>query len=245
MQVIDNSRPPVAPPDVPRLDGIDTWLFDLDNTLYPANCNLFAQVDQRIGAFVSQLLGLPADQARVVQKGYLAKYGTTLRGLMVEHGLPPAEYLDFVHDIDVMAIPPDPGLDAVLARLPGRKLVFTNGTVAHAERVLQRLGITGHFEAVFDIRAADYVPKPEPAVYDVLLRRHAIQPRRAMLFEDMARNLKPAHDLGMTTAWVRVDWAWAQPGEDMAHVHHVIEELTPWLQAAAAALPPAKTAAAG
>jgi putative hydrolase of the HAD superfamily len=225
--------------DVPSLDGIETWVFDLDNTLYPASCNLFAQVDVRIGAFVSRLLGLPPDQARLVQKGYLAKYGTTLRGLMVEHGLAPAEYLNFVHDIDVMAIPPDPGLDQALERLPGRKLVFTNGTVAHAERVMTRLGIQRHFEAVFDIHAADYVPKPQPVVYDVLVKRFAIQPRRAMLFEDMACNLKPAHDLGMTTAWVRVDWAWAQPGDDMSHVHHVIDELTPWLQAAVAALPQA------
>lgn len=224
---------------VPRLDGIETWVFDLDNTLYPASCNLFVQVDQRIGAFVAQLLALPPDQARVVQKGYLAKYGTTLRGLMVEHGLTPSEYLDFVHDIDLSVVMPDPGLDRALTRLPGRKLVFTNGTIGHAERVLARLGITRHFEAVFDIHAADYVPKPEPSVYDVLLRRHAIQPRRAMLFEDMARNLKPAHDLGMTTAWVRVDWTWAQPeGADLAHVHHVIEELTPWLGAAAEQLPP-------
>ncbi|MCK6449928.1 MAG: pyrimidine 5'-nucleotidase [Alphaproteobacteria bacterium] len=233
----------VSRPAGPRLDGIETWVFDLDNTLYPANCNLFAQVDQRIGAFVSRLLGLPPDQARVVQKGYLAKYGTTLRGLMVEHGLEPSEYLDFVHDIDVMAIPPDPLLDRALDRLPGRKLVFTNGTVMHAERVLGRLGVARHFEAVFDIHAADYVPKPEPVVYDWLLRRHAIQPRRAMLFEDIARNLKPAHDLGMTTAWVRVDWAWAQPGDDMAHVHHVIEELTPWLHRAADALPQPSPAA--
>lgn len=234
------SGPAKPGPHVPCLDGIETWVFDLDNTLYPASCNLFAQVDVRIGAFVSQLLGLPPDQARVVQKGYLAKYGTTLRGLMVEHGLSPAEYLDFVHDIDVMAIPPDPGLDQALERLPGRKLVFTNGTVAHAERVMRRLGIARHFETVFDIHAADYLPKPEPVVYDVLVRKHAIQPKRAMLFEDMARNLKPAHDLGMTTAWVRVDWAWAQPGDDMSHVHHVIDELTPWLQAAVETLPKAK-----
>ena len=215
------------------LRDIDTWVFDLDNTLYPASCNLFSQVDVRIGAFVSRILGLPADQARAVQKGYLAKYGTTLRGLMVEHRLDPAEYLNFVHDIDVTAIPPDPAMDLALDRLPGRKLVFTNGTVAHAERVLNRLGVQRHFEAVFDIHAADYVPKPEPVVYDQLLRRHAIAPRRAMLFEDIARNLKPAHDLGMTTAWVRVDWAWAQPGDDSTHVHHVIDDLTPWLTRAA------------
>src|SRR5262245_16060575 len=108
---------------VPDLRHIDTWVFDLDNTLYPAACNLFHQVDQRIGAFVSKLLALPPDQARAVQKGYLAKYGTTLRGLMVEHQVQPAEYLGFVHDIDVTRVPPNPVLDAVLGRLPGRKIV--------------------------------------------------------------------------------------------------------------------------
>jgi putative hydrolase of the HAD superfamily len=225
-----HDRKPTSTPD---LGHIDTWVFDLDNTLYPAACNLFHQVDQRIGAFVSRLLALPADQARVVQKGYLAKYGTTLRGLMVEHRLEPAEYLNFVHDIDVTKVPPNAVLDDALGRLPGRKIVFTNGTVAHAQRVMDRLGVSKRFEAVFDIHAADYVPKPAPAVYDRLLGRHAIDPRRAILFEDIARNLKPAHDLGMATAWVRVDWAWAQPGDDTEHVHHVIEDLTRWLVDAA------------
>jgi putative hydrolase of the HAD superfamily len=219
----------------PALGHIDTWVFDLDNTLYPAACNLFHQVDQRIGAFVARFLGLPADQARAVQKGYLARYGTTLRGLMVEHRLDPAPYLDFVHDIDLTPVPPNPTLDLALALLPGRKLVFTNGTVRHAERVMARLGIARHFEAVFDIHAADYVPKPEPAVYDRLVARHAIVPAAAILFEDIARNLKPAHDLGMTTAWVRVDWPWAQPGDGMDHVHHVVEDLTQFLSQAAAA----------
>ncbi|MCC7046626.1 MAG: pyrimidine 5'-nucleotidase [Alphaproteobacteria bacterium] len=216
-----------------RLGHIDTWVFDLDNTLYPAACNLFHQVDQRIGAFVSRLLALPADQARVVQKGYLAKYGTTLRGLMVEHRVQPAEYLNFVHDIDVTRVPPNPVLDAVLGRLPGRKIVFTNGTVAHAERVMDRLGVAQRFEAIFDIHAADYVPKPEPVVYDQLVARHAIAPRRAILFEDIARNLKPAHDLGMATVWVRADSPWAQPGDDRSHIHHEIDDLTQFLLDAA------------
>jgi putative hydrolase of the HAD superfamily len=227
MAIVAKARPP-------GLGHIDTWVFDLDNTLYPAACNLFHQVDQRIGAFVANLLGLPADQARVVQKGYLAKYGTTLRGLMVEHRLDPTAYLNFVHDIDVTPIPPNPRLDETLGRLPGRKLVFTNGTVRHAERVMERLGVARHFEAIFDIHAADYVPKPEPVVYDQLISRHAIEPRAAILFEDIARNLKPAHDLGMTTAWVRVDWAWAQPGDGAEHVHHVIDDLTQWLADTAA-----------
>lgn len=218
----------------PDLGHIETWVFDLDNTLYPAACNLFQQVDQRIGAFVARLLEVAPDQARVVQKAYLAKYGTTLRGLMVEHRLDPQDYLAFVHDIDVTRVPPNPALDDALARLPGRKIVFTNGTVAHAERVMGRLGIAKRFDAIFDIAAADYVPKPEPVVYDRLVGRYAIAPRRAILFEDMARNLKPAHDLGMATVWVRADSPWAQPGDDRSHIHHEIDDLTRFLVDAAA-----------
>jgi putative hydrolase of the HAD superfamily len=223
--------PAPAPRPIPSLGEIDTWVFDLDNTLYPAACNLFDQVDVRIGAFVAKTLGVQADQARVVQKDYLKRYGTTLRGLMVEHKLDPSDYLNFVHDIDVTRVAANPALDDALARLPGRKLVFTNGTVAHAQRVMDRLGVARHFEAVFDIHAAAYVPKPEPVVYDQLLRQYAIQPRRAVLFEDMARNLKPAHDLGMTTVWVRVDSPWAQPGDDRTHIHHEIDDLAEWLVA--------------
>lgn len=221
--------PASAPLSVPALPEIDTWVFDLDNTLYPAACNLFDQVDVRIGAFVAKTLGCPADQARVVQKDYLKRYGTTLRGLMVEHQLDPSDYLNFVHDIDVTRVAANPVLDDAIARLPGRKLVFTNGTVAHAQRVMDRLGVTRHFEAVFDIHAAAYVPKPEPVVYDQLLRQYAISPKRAVLFEDMARNLKPAHDLGMTTVWVRVDSPWAQPGDDRSHIHHETDDLTQFL----------------
>jgi len=223
------ARPDPIP--LPALPQIDTWVFDLDNTLYPAACNLFHQVDVRIGAFVARLLGMAPDAARVVQKDYLKRYGTTLRGLMVEHRLDPKDYLDFVHDIDVTRVPANPALDRALERLPGRKLVFTNGTVTHAERIMERLGVARHFEAIFDIHAAAYVPKPEPAVYDQLLRDHAIQARRAILFEDMARNLKPAHDRGMTTVWVRVDSPWAQPEGDRSHIHHETDDLTEFLQA--------------
>ena len=223
-------RNPALRAAAPTLDHVDTWVFDLDNTLYPADCNLFHQVDQRIGGFVAEMLKLTAEQARVVQKDYLRRYGTPLRGLMVEHGLDPATYLDFVHDIDVTPVPPDPALDRALARLPGRKIVFTNGSQMHAGRILDRLGVTRHFAAVFDIHAASYLPKPDPKVYDELVRRHAIAPRRALLVEDIARNLAPAAALGMTTAWVRVDAPWAQP-EEGAEIHHVIDALTPWLEA--------------
>ena len=227
----------------PRLGHIDTWLFDLDNTLYPADCRLWEQVDRRINEMSARVLGLPLDQARLKQKEYLRKYGTTLRGLMVEHNVDRDAYLDYVHDLDLTPVAPNRRLDDALARLPGRRLVFTNGTLAHAARILAKLGIERRFEDVFDIHAADYLPKPDPAVYRQLIRRHAIAPSGAILFEDTARNLKPAHDLGMTTAWVKVDWAWLRgPGaaeESTDHIHHVVDDLTDWLDRVAGALAPA------
>ncbi len=230
----------------PPLGHIETWLFDLDNTLYPADCRLWEQVDKRINEMSARVLGLPHDQARVVQKEYLRKYGTTLRGLMVEHNVDRNAYLDYVHDLDLAPVLANPRLGAALDRLPGRKLVFTNGTLAHAQRILVKLGIEKRFEDVFDIHAANYLPKPEPVIYDELVKRHAIAPRAAILFEDIARNLKPAHELGMTTAWVKVDWAWlrgpaARAAEDhSAYVHHEIDDLTDWLEDASAALTGAK-----
>jgi putative hydrolase of the HAD superfamily len=223
------------------LHHVETWLFDLDNTLYPADSRLWEQVDRRINEMSARVLGLPLDKARLVQKEYLRKYGTTLRGLMVEHNVDRDEYLDYVHDLDLAPILANPRLGAALDRLPGRKLVFTNGTLAHAGRILAKLGIAGRFEDVFDIHAADYLPKPDPTVYTMLVERHAIRPRGAMLFEDTARNLKPAHDMGMTTAWVKVDWSWlrapnAPPDDHSAYVHHEIDDLTDWLDAASLAL---------
>jgi len=231
----------------PHLDHIETWVFDLDNTLYPADCRLWEQVDRRINEMSARVLGLPLDQARLVQKEYLRKYGTTLRGLMVEHNVDIEAYLAYVHDIDLAPVESNPRLDRTLAALPGRKLVFTNGTVAHAARILGKLGVAERFEDVFDVRAADYLPKPDPTVYAKLVARHAIAPRGAILFEDIARNLKPAYELGMTTAWVKVDWAWLRGGakseENTDYVHHVVDDLTDWLEEAARMLAPAAQSA--
>ncbi len=213
----------------PALDHVESWVFDLDNTLYSADSRLFHQIDRRMGEYVARLLGLDAEAARRVQKDYYRTYGTTLRGLMLNHGIAPTAYLDYVHDIDLGAIPPAPALDAALARLPGAKVIFTNATAAHAERVIERLGIARHFRAIFDIRAADYVPKPEAEVYDRFVAAHGIPPRRAVLFEDTAANLAPAAALGMTCVLVT-------PGEDGVandphgpHVHHVTDDLAGFL----------------
>ena len=209
--------------------AVEAWIFDLDNTLYPASCNLFSQVDARMSAFIQELLSLGPDEARRVQKRYFREHGTTLRGLMTHHRVDPEAFLAFVHDIDFSVIPCAPDLDAALSRLAGRKLVFTNATVPYAERVLARLGIGRHIEAIFDIVAADFRPKPEPESYRQLIAAHGIDPRRAVLVEDIARNLTPAAALGMTTVWVPNDTDWSHHGAEDGHVHHVAEDLTAWL----------------
>ena len=218
-----------APAAGPTLDHVETWVFDLDNTLYPARFNLFDQVDRRIGQYIQELLAVGPDEARTVQKSYFRAHGTTLRGLMERHAIDPKGFLDFVHDIDYAAIPASPALHEALTMLPGRKLIFTNGSVGHAERVLERLGVAPHFEGVFDIAAADYLPKPRREAYDALCRIHAVEPRKAALFEDIARNPEPAHAMGMATVWIRTDSQWAQEGSDADYVHHVADELDGWL----------------
>jgi putative hydrolase of the HAD superfamily len=207
----------------------ETWIFDLDNTLYPASCNLFAQVDKHIGEFIARLLKVDADEAYRIQKQYFRDYGTSLRGLMLHHQVDPQIFLEFVHTIDVTPVTPSPELDQALGRLPGRKIVFTNGSAKHAENVMARLGISHRFDAVFDIVAADYFPKPEPFVYDILVRRHWIDPQRAVMIEDLPKNLLPAHQMGMTTVLVRTEAEWAQDGIAGEHVHHVIDDLVAWL----------------
>ena len=181
---------------------IETWIFDLDNTLYPASCRLFDQIHARMTQFITDRLGLSPEAALSLQKAHFRDHGTTLRGLMTEHGVDPDRFLDYVHDIDHTPVPANPALASALERLPGRKLVFTNGTVAHAEKVMARLGVTGHFHGIFDIVHADYIPKPALGPYEKFARDHAIEPCRAAMFEDIARNLEVPHRLGMTTVLV-------------------------------------------
>ena len=208
----------------------DVWVFDLDNTLYPRDCNLFAQIDVKMKAFISELLNVDVEEAHRIQKQYFQTHGTTLRGLMENHGLAPEEFLDYVHDIDVSPVPPNPALDDVLHRIDGRKVIFTNGSVTHAENVLGRLGITHHFDGIFDIIAADYVPKPERSAYKAFVREHNVDPTRAVMLEDIARNLEPAHAMGMTTVWVRSEHDHSAMGADGDHVHHAIDDLVEWLE---------------
>ena len=216
---------------------IDTWVFDLDNTLYPHHVNLWQQVDQRIGEFIGAYLKISAEEARVIQKDYYRRYGTSMRGMMTEHGVRADDYLACVHQIDHSPLEPNPEMGAAIAKLPGRKLILTNGSTDHAKAVLTRLGIGAHFEAVFDIIAADLEPKPAPQTYHKFLTRHDVDPAKAAMFEDLARNLVIPHQLGMTTVLVVPDGTrevvredWELEGRGAPYVDHVTDDLTGFLQ---------------
>jgi putative hydrolase of the HAD superfamily len=223
--------------------GVETWIFDLDNTLYPSQARLWPQVDERITLFLADLFGLDGLSARALQKYYYERYGTTLRGLMDEHLLDPAEFLDFAHQIDLADLAPDPGLGAAIAALPGRKLILTNGSRQHAENVAGKLGIRAHFEDIFDIEAAAYVPKPERAAYDRFLDRHQVDPTKAAMFEDLAKNLVVPDGLGMTTVLVLPStpdpFRSAQEQEAVVapYIHYTTCDLTGFLHAQNAAGP--------
>lgn len=222
------------------LRHVDSWVFDLDNTLYPAECHLFQQIDAKMTDFIRLTVRVDQAEARRLQKHYYVKYGTTLSGLMIEHNTPPDEFLDFVHDIDHSVVPANAGLRAAIEALPGRRYIFTNGSVAHADKVLGRIGLLGLFDDVFDIRAADWTPKPHVATYEKFLAATAVRPRRSAMFEDLAHNLEAAHALGMTTVLVAQEAPWfadepadkrpARPGDlTPAHVHHVTDDLAAFL----------------
>lgn len=219
-----------------NFNQVETWVFDLDNTLYPHHL-LWQQVDDRIRAYVAEFLKVTADEAFRVQKDYYKRYGTTMRGLMTEHGLDSDHYLDFVHQIDHSPLEPNPALGDALEKLPGRKLILTNGTVAHADAVLKRLDIDKHFEGVFDIVAAELEPKPKAIVYERFLERHGVDPMKAAMFEDLSRNLEVPHTLGMTTVLVVPSGQrevfreeWELEGRDAPHVDHVTDDLAGFLR---------------
>jgi putative hydrolase of the HAD superfamily len=207
----------------PDFRHVRNWIFDLDNTLYPPSCDLFAEISQRMTLYVHRLLDIPMDKARALQKAYYHDHGTTLNGLMKLHHVDAEDYLAFVHDIDLAALTPDPRLAAIIARLPGRKFVFTNGCVNHAGRVLHQLGLDAHFDEVWDIRTIDFTPKPDAAAYRTVLARAGSNGTDAAMFEDIARNLVEAHQLGMTTVWLKNDSEWSNQGptHPVAQSHHI------------------------
>ncbi len=213
----------------PKLDHIDTWIFDLDNTLYPAECDLFALIDAKMTLYIQQMLACDFATARTTQKAYFRSHGTTLSGLMSEHEVDPHHFLDFVHDIDMSRLVPDMVLRKALALLPGRKLVFTNGNATYAQRVLEALGLGDSFEAIHDIHAIDYVAKPHPSGYDSLCAAHDFDPNRAFFAEDMARNLRPAKALGMATLWINNGSEHGASEACPSFIDHETHNLTHWL----------------
>ncbi len=204
---------------------IDSWVFDLDNTLYDAETHLFTEIGNRMTSYVADLLNLPHDKARDMRHIYFKRYGTTLRGLMTEHGIDPSSYLTHVHDVDISVVPPCTITKEYLSRLPGKKFVFTNAPKNFAKEMTAHLGIAHHFDGIFAIEDADYWPKPHRPTYEIFLEKHKVNPKTACMFEDMEVNLKTAHDLGMTT----VHFHGKNDPQEHDHIHHTAETLATWL----------------
>ena len=211
------------------LAHVESWIFDLDNSLYPASSNLFGLIDLRMGEYIARLLGCDAAEARQVQKSHFHEHGTTLAGLMKHHEVDPHHFLGDVHAIPLDRIAPDAKLAQGLARLPGRKIIFTNGDAPYARRVLDAIGIAGQFDALHDIHSSELRPKPDVHGYQLLLERFGVDPTRAAMVEDMAQNLRPAKALGMTTIWVDNGSERGNHGHDSEFIDYTIADVGEWL----------------
>jgi len=205
------------------LDHVDTWVFDLDHTLYPPDTPLFSQINVRMTAWVMEALGLQEADADALRLRYWREHGTTLAGLMDNHGVSPEGYLSHVHDIDFSVVPADPAQAAAIDALPGRRIVYTNGTADYARNVLRARGFEGLFDAVYGVENAGFRPKPERAAFDRVFAQDGLTPERAAMFEDMPRNLEVPKALGMATIHVAAD------PEPAAHIDHHTDDLTGFL----------------
>ncbi len=211
---------------------VTEWVFDLDNTLYPRHCDLFSQIDKQMTDYMMNLTGLEFDAARKLQKDLYRDHGTTLRGLMTTRNIDPHEFLDHAHDIDYTELPKNPMLGELLHQLPGRKLIYTNGSVSHAQNTLNALGIEGVFHEIFDIVASDFDPKPLADPFNKFIDAHGVDASRAAMFEDLPRNLKPAKDAGMVTVLVSPQpgtnfrgEAWEKLDQEHGHIDHLTDDL--------------------
>lgn len=213
-----------------RFAHVRDWIFDLDNCLYPASTGLFDLIDERMGAYIQRLLDCDPAEARRVQKAHFHAHGTTLAGLMAEHSVDPHHFLDDVHAIALDRVSRDERLARGLGRLPGRKFVFTNGDAPYARRVLEAIGVHRHFDELHDIHASELRPKPDPHGYKLMCERFGIDPRHAVLVEDMAQNLKPAKALGMMTVWVDNGSERGNHGADEAFIDERITDVGEWLE---------------
>lgn len=224
---------------LPSLNHIQNWIFDLDNTLYRADVEFFSQIDRKMTAFISRYLELQPSDARKIQKDYLAEYGTSLSGLMAVHGMDPAEFLDYVHDVDLSMLKADPQLRTLIQALPGRKFIFTNGSKAHAQNVASHLKLFDLFDGSFGIEDGDYVPKPKRSPYIKFCDVFNIDPKTAIFFEDGLRNLEVPKHMGMTTVLVTSEADWSDEPEitrpagrktQADFVDFITNDLTAWLK---------------
>jgi putative hydrolase of the HAD superfamily len=213
----------------PQFRHIRDWVFDLDNCLYPASTGLFALIDERMSAYIQRLLDCDPAEAKRVQKDHFHTHGTTLAGLMRDHEVDPHDFLEDVHDIPLERVQRNDRLGAALGRLPGRRFVFTNGDAAYARRVLEAIGVHDRFHDLHDIHANSYRPKPDPHGYELLCERFGIDPKHALLVDDMAQNLKPAKDIGMTTVWVDNGSERGSHGAEDSFIDHRITDVSEWL----------------
>jgi len=213
-----------------ELSKIKYWLFDLDNTLYSGQTKVFDQVDKKMSFFISKKLDVSLEKAKKIQKEYFHKYSTTLSGMIKHHKIDADEFLEFVHDVDLSFLKQDKDLENEISKIEGKKIIFTNGSKAHAENVTKKIGIDRLFDGVFDIVESNFIPKPSMQAYKKLIQKYKIEPQYCILVEDIARNLKPAHELGMKTVWIKNDEPWAAEFSGENFINYRTENLTNFLK---------------
>ena len=213
-----------------ELNKIKCWIFDLDNTLYSGQTKVFDQVDKKMSSFISNKLNVSLEEAKKIQKEYFHKYSTTLSGMMKNHKIDAMEFLDFVHDVNLDFLEKNKDLEKEITKITGKKIIFTNGSRAHAENVTKRIGINKLFDGIFDIVESNFIPKPSIEAYKILIEKYKIEPQYCIFIEDIARNLKPAHELGMKTVWIKNDEPWAAEFSNENFVNYRIENLTNFLK---------------
>ena len=210
--------------------SIKYWIFDLDNTLYSGKTKVFEQVDKKMQKYISEKLNVSIEEARKIQKSYFYEYNTTLNGMIKNHKINANEFLDYVHDINIDFLKKDTKLSEELGKLNGKKIIFTNGSKKHAINVTERIGIDQHFDDIFDIVESDFIPKPAIEPYNKLVEKHKIDPNLCVLVEDIARNLKPAYEMGMKTVWIENDEPWASKYSNGDFVNFKTNDLSEFLK---------------
>ena len=213
-----------------ELKKIKYWLFDLDNTLYSGDTKVFDQVDKKMSFFISKKLNVSLEEAKKIQKSYFQEYNTTLNGMIKNHKIDAEEFLEFVHDVDLSFLKKDLDLQNVLTSLIGKKYIFTNGSKAHASNVTKKIGIENLFDGVFDIVDSDFIPKPSIEPYKKIIQKYGIDPEYCIFIEDIARNLKPAYDLGMKTVWIKNDEPWAAKFSNENFINYKTDNLSDFLR---------------